>query len=64
MMNCAWHNSKCQLNCRICHINLKNQVKFKVHIAKHTKQSKNLKKYVNDNYSLIFTNYQRINNRI
>ena len=40
-MNCAWHNSKCQLNCRICHMNLKNQAKFKVHIAKHTKQSKN-----------------------
>ena len=35
MMNCAWHNSKCQLNCRICHMNLKNQAKFKVHIAKH-----------------------------
>ena len=40
-MNCAWHNSKCQLNCRICHMNLKNQAKFKEHIAKHTKQSKN-----------------------
>ena len=38
-MNCAWHNSKCQLNCRICNMNLKNQAKFNVHIAKNKKQS-------------------------
>ena len=39
-------------NCRICHMNLKNQAKFKVYIANfaHTKQSKNcenVKEYVN-----------------
>ena len=51
-MNCAWHNSKCQLNCRICHTNLKNQAKFKVGALNHTKQSKKCKR---------IGKYQRLN---